>query len=532
MSEILNLELYEPTANEPQMRPLLKDSFVFVPTVGARLAPEVLVLELMREVFFERHYGDTTCTSDLDPSRLDDMQRPVYSKSQQAVLHALRGRRKLNSERIVQQYYAPAYPQLAELAWLRKNSERVINSLLFGGAISQHLWSGGGDSQAKRDEQKTIVGKIVTALIGSHSHSDDGYRRCDILAATLMLEHDPELATRAEQIMLRKTGETRQVIRVERDQMAERITSDFLSICDLERRLGRMQWIQLLMTFLRLALPLWLLAHMRITELLHEWLVDAMENGTIATQKTIVQRLSTRNRELLHPTITPTRELLERIERYMRCRVEVNIMLRWIEIMEADGVRNKTLNVEPVSGSTLSISDLLPLARNARERMSCDHRFADDVSGLSTRTLLTRVGERFAAWRNPLKSGQGKNIDEFFRVLYRASIGDEYGGYLLIPEGRGSSRGFAVLPGQLLLTTIAYLAAACPSSMSPVTRHGSGKLMLRNIEDHFAQYGVQFASTLDARPYLVDSLRAMGLLAGSPDAGSSVAVTSPFRLRD
>ncbi len=48
---------YPKTANEPKVHPLIRNSFVFVPSAGMRLAPEILILELMREVFFERHYG-------------------------------------------------------------------------------------------------------------------------------------------------------------------------------------------------------------------------------------------------------------------------------------------------------------------------------------------------------------------------------------------------------------------------------------------------------------------------------------------
>ena len=40
------------TTNEPVVHPFVRKSFACVPSVGMRLAPEVLVLELMREIFF------------------------------------------------------------------------------------------------------------------------------------------------------------------------------------------------------------------------------------------------------------------------------------------------------------------------------------------------------------------------------------------------------------------------------------------------------------------------------------------------
>jgi hypothetical protein len=48
------------------------------------------------------------------------------------------------------------------------------------------------------------------------------------------------------------------------------------------------------------------------------------------------------------------------------------------------------------------------------------------------------------------------------------------------------------------------------------------------VEDHFGQYGIDFTMAVDARPLLMKELQAMGLLSGSPDAGSSVAVTCPY----
>ena len=121
---------------------------------------------------------------------------------------------------------------------------------------------------------------------------------------------------------------------------------------------------------------------------------------------------------------------------------------------------------------------------------------------------------------------QGKNIDEFFRVLYKAALGDEEGGYLLNPQGRGTMRGFLVFPGQLLLKTITYLAAK--NKWSSQAGRGAGKLVLQDVEELFQEYGIDFTTAADARPLLMNQLQAMGLLSGSPDAGSSVEVACPF----
>jgi hypothetical protein len=57
---------------------------------------------------------------------------------------------------------------------------------------------------------------------------------------------------------------------------------------------------------------------------------------------------------------------------------------------------------------------------------------------------------------------------------------------------------------------------------------GGGRLVLKDIEDHFEEYGINFSLAAEARPLLMAELQSLGLLAGSPDAGSSVAVTCPY----
>ena len=69
---------------------------------------------------------------------------------------------------------------------------------------------------------------------------------------------------------------------------------DLVAICDLEPELPRMQWLQLLMTFLRFALPMWLLAQMQITRLLHAWLIDAVDHANIADESAVLRGVARR----------------------------------------------------------------------------------------------------------------------------------------------------------------------------------------------------------------------------------------------
>ena len=84
-------------------------------------------------------------------------------------------------------------------------------------------------------------------------------------------------------------------MKIDHDELSECITSDLRAVCDLEEKLPRMQWLQVLMTFLRLSLPMWLLAQMRITELLHSWLLNAVDrHEKIPTTEQISQTIANR----------------------------------------------------------------------------------------------------------------------------------------------------------------------------------------------------------------------------------------------
>ena len=141
------------TVNELEMISLLKKSFVFVPTVGMRLAPEIILLELYREIFFE-HRSPETSIKDLIPGSGE------YSEYEKIVLDALRGRdRKRTKSMQAKPFYAPAYPSLARYAWPRKKEAGVVNALLLKGPISTHLWCGGVN-----DEKKELHEKLINEL--------------------------------------------------------------------------------------------------------------------------------------------------------------------------------------------------------------------------------------------------------------------------------------------------------------------------------------------------------------------------------
>lgn len=515
--------LYHVIVNEPKVHPLIRKSFAFVPSAGMRHAPEILILEFFREVFFDIHYG-ATGGKDLDPDELDEDGTDRYKLQEKAVLHVLRGRRRKFRNTKSKPFFAPSYPSLAENGWLRKKSERVIVNFLLRGPIAQHLW-GGGETEDKKREQERLTKTLINALVGQNSFSVSEPRGKEILSVAL--RHTSFKINRkvARNNVFSKTR-SGAVMKMPSDELAECIFNDLLALCELEKKLPRMQWLQIFMTFLRFSMPMWLLAQMQITSLLHDCLLAVIDQGVQVDSDRIKREISNRNRGLLHPSLTPTREIFERTEQYMKKRIELNILLYLLESVRPEKITNKRLEIEGAGSEVLTVELLLQIAREAISDMKSSNWFRKLAGEGKFQDFLIRMAEQHAAWRDPRKRGQGKNIDEFFRVLYRDNLGDEIGGYLLLSEGRGSTRGFRVMPGQLLLKTIAFLAAH--NKQNNYCIQGGGKLVLEDVEIHFKKYGIDFSYAADARPLLMHELQAMGLLSGSPDAGNSVVVECPY----
>lgn len=501
------------TKHEPQMPDLIYKSFIYMPSVGFRAAPEILILELFREVFFEQHGGSKSIQ--LDPS---NETVAVYKKEEKAILQALRGRRKKRGN--INSYFAPAYPSLADRAWLREKSDRVINSFFLGGAITQYLQG----TQTSIKNKDAFITLFVEALIGHNSFTEEsGEHKTDILSAVLKNTVSQEKLDVAQKNLCEKT-QSDNLIGVSQDVLSKRIFKDLEALCELEKIAPRMQWLHLFMTFLGFAIPMWILAHMRITEIIHECIVNAIDKGVVNAVDEVCRAICERNQHLLTLSIIPKREIYQNIENYMKKRIEINILIVKLLSQRKEKLNGKKLEMSTEGGKVINISQLLQLFADDREKIK---NLLGGTEKEEIINIITREAERYNAWKTPLKKGQGKNLDEFFRILYRGEKGDETGGHLLVSEGRAESRGFRVYPGQLLLKTIVFLAAQDKKQNGGVIK-GGGELILEDVESHFEEYGIDLGSAADARPLLMQDLQAMGLLTGSPDAGGSVAVQSPY----
>jgi len=460
--------------------------FLALPSVAMRLAPEILILELFRDVFFAFERDEKTQTRELTPDLRDQDNKPLFGKGERAVIAAFRGRRKQTKQSREDPFYAPAYPALAAQAWLSKNRERVITRLLFNGAVAQHLWGKSDQNSAAARLQRDLVEHMVAAFVGTKKKPPaDEQAYADILAACLSNQEQAVDIEHATEALLDLTGSaSKTVFRVDHDdELASRIFHDFEALCRAEGSLPRLLWLRLLMTYLRFALPMWLLAQMRMTVLTHGWMIHALSGDTPPDDVEILGDLARRNRGLIRPTLTPTGEVSGRIREYIRCRVELNVMLYVIEQLRPSEFKQQVITTTNGGQGRIKLSELLIVARRASGTLQEDP--ACHSAGTPA-IFVARQSERFPAWRDPLSNGQGKNIDEFMRVLYRAERGDEAGGHLLVRHGRADSTGFWVFPGQMLLQTIAFLAARAKQGNSPGVGDGSCSRTSRIISRNMA----------------------------------------------
>ena len=299
------------------------------------------------------------------------------------------------------------------------------------------------------------------------------------------------------------------------DPLASILSEDFLELCRLEEKIPRREWLFFVIAFLRVATTMWMLAHLRITVMVRDWMRSAALKNAVPDVGETLRVISERHEGLLHPSSSPTREVFEHVETYMRARVELRLLVREVKTMNsahftaASSGEAKKLSLDRKGAGLITLDDLLVLAYNSDWSRVLDGKTLDQ--------WLTRKAEKYPAWRSPRKGGQGKNIDEFIRVLYRSADDDSGSGLLIRRPGTTTT----IVPGHRLLQLFAFLAERAKSRSTARER---GKLVLRDIEQHLYDYGIDFRSSSFGRPLLIQKLMEGGFLLGSPDAGESAGV--------
>lgn len=487
-------------SKEPDWSPAFKDGFLRLPTSGMRLAPQVLVLEIMREVAFPK-VGATSSENSkalpLDPT-LEDGPLAGAPLPVLASLFALRGRVK---ERKAQSsFYAPAYPEIAAFGWMRKKTDRVVRDFFLRGALASGI--------AGNDELGRLVPELtVSALYRREDSVPDVLALCAAMAPRF-----GELTVAEEAIDSLNT-----IVATppdwglnDDDVISRRIAKDWSSLCRLEPYLPRLAWIEMVGVFLRTVIPLWLLAQMRVCVLTRDFASDCLE-GRLRSASDVRVEIDRRHEALLVPSTTLTDRVDQAIIEYMRARIELKVLLRRLAERDEKSAAefSQPLAVEPREGF-MSLDRLGEVLRDENNR-----------SALMREVLLE--AESYPGWGNPLKVGQGKNIEEFLRVMRNDHVGGQDDGFLL-ERGPPNRRLFRVFPAPKVIALFVLLAHT-----DKTFRHGrSQRLLLADLEDAFKELGIDFTVLGGVRAELLRSLANAGILSGTPDAGEGAILSNPY----
>jgi hypothetical protein len=493
---------------EPDAIKCHKDSFLFVGTAGMRNSPEEVLLELYRSVFFKR-IGEGSA-QELLPDNNGLTPYESYT------LKAFRGRQKKQGSR--ENYYACPYPAIAKAGWPRKKTDTPIKHFFIGGPIAQYVFGHAAEDK-ETQYQEIDLPRIAKALRG---HNVDGDHVEFFAAAIGAAEGELNLEEAGERFLdisksnIGKGGGPLE-IGEDADPLAERIYHDLLELCGMEENVARYYWIQLLLGFLSLSSSIWLLSQMRLTLLVLEWLVLAIEQEEVPGEAKIKDAFRNRYQGLFYPSSSAKREVFEHIENYMKARVELVLLLN--ELKETKVIDAET----PIPSRPDKVVEYLARASGGAGNFKAHLKEKFNVE--TTQQFLTRKGEGYGAWRKPLKSGQGKNYIEYLRLLQKPQETGINESYLLVPERQRDLRNkiwFKVMPGPITLQLLLFF------TWRKKERAGFlGRATLGDLVDTFKGYGIEYNESEAGIELLKGELLRSGLMKGSPDAGLSAQLEKP-----
>ena len=276
----------------------------------------------MFELFRELGYGDSRKPGQTGAREFSDIVgTPSLSKGEHLLLTACRGRRKKTKGRKSEYFYAPPYLGLSRHAWLRSRTDRTMRDYFLSGPLAHQ--------EALGDLDKDL---IVRALLGHRSARDAADPRgTEILSLLAMGEceersHGTVLGHLKDATAVPRSAPMADDRRT--DHLAYIVSQDFLELCRLEAGTARREWLFFLIAFLRVATAMWLLAHLRLTILVRDWVLAAAGNQMVPTEGEMFGAIARRHEGLLHPSSSPTREVFEHVETYMRARVELRAFHR------------------------------------------------------------------------------------------------------------------------------------------------------------------------------------------------------------
>ena len=511
---------------------LIRNSFVYLSGGTTRLAGDDLVLELFREIFFEKR-SEGSIDNKVDPEIMEDGSF-LLSEHERYSLYMSKGRKKQSAQqRKESNFYTPLYPSLARYSWFRKQSERVTRDF-FLRPLSQHIHGiRNADSQniteslsifldamiGIKNGEEDIASLQIDPLLGCNGQSDEDKTQkarerledlCGVMSDKSSTKNNKSGSEKYSTIFTYSDGSS--------DPLAHRIFSDLIYLCKLEPDIDRIQWISLFKTFLRVSSSVWLLAQMRITIYLRDHLLECLcTDAYDDSGKEFEIKIKNRYRKIFRATTGKTRQIENYIQNYIKARTEVNILLTLIEKHSSSDLSRKTLTLNSDSAATASVDFLTRATRESRNQILKHTSLEKSTFSLS----LSRYCERFPSWLEgvPAKRGPAKGYEEYLLMLRKMDKGDEDGGHLVV-TGKQKNMGYELFPGNLLLKLITFL-----SSRECQNR----RLVLSDVESHFSGYGIDFGEVGGMRPRLIESLSKLGILQGSSDAGVSALIYNPYR---
>jgi hypothetical protein len=507
-----SLSPQEKGKNEPRVPPILGDSFVSIGTPGMRVAPEILVLELMREIFYERPVAIGTSTNmnphDLQGASLEEI----------VTLEAARGRIRRAANVGAKPYYMPLYPEQARNAALRKNTDRVLRNNFLQGPLT-HCFHCRGE-----ETLKPVLDGLVDALHGRARGTLA--RRPDLMVLPMRPDLGSLEAAGYNKIAVAKeslhavvrNGQFFRLPLGEVDALALRITNDLYELCKVEGHIPRLLWLDLLKTFLRISTGIWLLAQARLTIILRDEILRALTVENLPSAGYFDRLIKDRSRGLIKPLSTPSLGLHEHVIDYGKARVETSLLMYLLREAGTD-LLDRTLKLEAGGAREIGLEEIPIEFQNKRETLASLAAPHDAV------TQLRRLCERYPMWRRPTAYGQSKNLDEFLRVLWCLDVEDNDEGFIA-RRVRGAGNALLIFPGSGATKLMAFLA-----DRGRVSSNGEAqkrRLLLEDLEAHYDAYGIDFSSVVGARPRLIEQLSSLGLLRGSPDAGSGAWLNTPL----
>ena len=95
---------------------------------------------------------------------------------------------------------------------------------------------------------------------------------------------------------------------------------------------------------------MWMLAHLRITIMVRDWVLSAaLRESRIPAVGKMLSAIRERREGVLHPSSSPTREVFEHVETYMRARVELRLLVREVKTMNTERFKAASGDVKKLS---------------------------------------------------------------------------------------------------------------------------------------------------------------------------------------